>query len=319
MSMDASVARGLATVRAAVVPGVRDTAAANACWAPIRIRGPYDGADPINRFVVGDVPRFQNGDRDCTKQFLNAVKIQAATDAVVQAGIKTPVISQAKHGGKAVAGAAVVGANGITRGLTYGELGLQLETPNVGIYTTASNFGSFDTPGYVLAQFPDGSALIGTQPPELAWAAHAGASPFGPTTLAAANANTTGAGSGKGDSVTVAPKGVDIWTTLYVNGETLPGVSLFGVPTYPGDIANLHYTGADIASVSASDPARAAAETEVSLAEYAMPGPNPWATRAAAPAPASGGMLASAYRGPGAGSAPCATCGPSWHPRASAW
>ena len=160
----------------------------------------------------------------------------------------------------------VVNSNGSVTGGTYGDLATNIYTPFTGVYTTASNYGAFDTPGTVIASFPSGHALVSALPTDATWAAK-------PSSLAVSNASL--AAQTINSNPELAPLGADIWTTLFVDGETLPGVQLFGVPTYPGDIANLHYTGADIAAVSASDPIRAAQETAIALGEYQ----DPWSSR----------------------------------------
>ena len=259
--MDTSVARGYATVQSATTPGTQVAPGAT-CWAPIRIRGPYNGADPITRFFVGDVPRDQNGGPDPSKAFLNVVKAQAAMEALVGAGVTSPTFTQAKANGRAVPATMVVHPNGSVVGGTYGDLSTAYNTPYTGVFTSAANYGAFNTPGNLIASLPSGHALVSAIPPADTWAAKPGNLVTGPASLAAQAANT---------NPILAPLGTDIWSTLYVNGETLPGVSLFGVPTYPGDIANLHYTGADIAAVSATDPLRSYAEANVAVGEYASP------------------------------------------------
>jgi hypothetical protein len=252
----ASVAAGLAAVQASQVPGTQVPTSA-ACFTPITVRGPYNGADPGSRFYIGDVARFSNGGSDPSKQFLNIVKAQAATEALLGAGIINPKIVLARHAFSTATPTVMITQNGTVSGGVFGKLAMNKWVPHTANVSVAPNFDTETTPGTVIASFPNGMALTTPVPPALVPAVGAFTqigTPRGAESLAAQSINT---------SKTFGPPDVSIWSQLYSNGQTLPYTSVFSAPS-PGDVTNLNYGSADLI---AADAARAA-----SRAEYAHSG-----------------------------------------------
>ena len=275
-----SVASGLAVVQSSLVPGAQVAMSAH-CYTPVYLRGPYNGADPSSRFVIPDVARFSDGGTDPTKQFLNVVKAQAATEALLGAGVLSPKVTLARHAYATATPAVMITQNGTVSGGVYGASPYNMWAPYTGVHSTALNYGTETTPGTVIASFPNGMALTTPVPPSyvpLVASFTQTSTPSGAASLAAQALNA---------SHTFGPPDPTIWSQLYNNGETLPYVSLFGAPTYPGDLANNHYSGADIIATGAatSGRTRAIAQTQFAVDEYARPGPAAYyASKQATPA-----------------------------------
>ena len=294
----ANVARGLAAVQSALVPGPQ-RAPSTHCYAPLRWRGPYP--DPIGRWTVGNVERWQGGE-DCSGQQKNVLLAGAAMEALASAGVPAPTVVPAQaQPGKAVLNNVVMSSGGASAGVTWGESGFAYNTPYKNVLTTAANFGRPTHAGHLVATAPNGYTLWSGLPSSKALSVESA-----PTL--AASGSSSGGSSSLGPQL--APLGTNIWATLAAFDETLPGVTLFGEPRGNGDIANFYANGAQIAAASASDPLKAAVITNQALSAVATQpdyygGPRPMALAA------SGGV--SGWGG-SAGFPGCAsgTCARSW-------
>jgi len=229
-----SAATGYAAVRSNLVSAGAEPPNAT-CWLPYRFVGPYGGAKPEDRVAL-DGKRFNDG-MGANMQYWNFVRAQAAMEALDRAGVQDPrhVIPKSSV---AEASATVMArtGNGTYASAGYAQLGYDKYSPYAPVHSTGANLGVSAMPGTPIAAFPSGVVLVSPVPLGVSPVSLAATGAQG-TALAAAVPSTTG---------TLAPLGVDIWTQLAVNNETLPGVSLFAVPNYPGDIANLHVTGTGI-------------------------------------------------------------------------
>jgi len=151
-----SVSSGYATVQnslaTAAVPST-------ACWSPLTIRGPYGGADPGDRLIIGDVRRFSDGP-DATKQWLNLVKMQAAAEALARAGVPLPHVINGKAANASGVAGVMVGSNGIFQAGVYETLATDKSAPFTGIYSTSEHYGMPQRAGTVLANFSNGMQLV---------------------------------------------------------------------------------------------------------------------------------------------------------------
>jgi hypothetical protein len=184
------VASGLATVTAATTP-VGAVAQSAECWYPLGIRGPYDGADPGDRFIVGDVARFSDG-VDGTKQYINFVKMQGAYDALRRAGVEMPTIIGAKRpNAQPVAGVMVSAPNGTYSGGVYQSLPFDKSSPHTGVFYSGTNYQTGITPGTVVSVFPNGTSVVDYTNRSLLSQPGMAMSQMTPA-VRAANANTSG-------------------------------------------------------------------------------------------------------------------------------
>ena len=184
------VASGLAAVTAATTP-VGAVAQSAECWYPLGIRGPYDGADPGDKFIVGDVSRFSDG-VDGTKQYINFVKMQGAYDALRRAGVEMPTVIGAKRpNAQPVPGVMVSSPNGTYSGGVYHNLTTDKSSPHTGVFYSGTNYQTGLTPGTVVSVFPNGTAVVDYTNRSLLAQPGVSAGLKTPI-LRAANANTTG-------------------------------------------------------------------------------------------------------------------------------
>ena len=149
-----------AGVPACTMPG------GSGCHVVSYFRGPFGGADPSDSFVVGDVPRFQDGGPMSNKQFITAIQTQAAMEALVGAGIENPTLYLSK-GSKPLDVASVVMVGNPKTGfpvLTYDKMPFDKSTPVAAVVTTAPSYMNTPADKSVLASFPTGVDLIGPGP-----------------------------------------------------------------------------------------------------------------------------------------------------------
>ncbi len=184
------VVSGAATVTAATTP-IGAVAPSAECWYPLGIRGPYDGADPGDKFIIGDVARFSDG-IDGTKQYINFVKMQGAYEGLRRAGVELPTVIGAKRpNAQPVAGVMVSSPNGTYSGGVYHNMPVDKSAPYTGVMYSGTNYQTSLTPGTVVSVFPNGTAVVDYTNRTMLTQPGAVASTMTPA-VQAANANTTG-------------------------------------------------------------------------------------------------------------------------------
>lgn len=209
-----SALQGLAAVNQAMQVGTL-VPPNDRCYAPLMERGPYDGAQPESRFVVGDVRRFSDG-AGADRTWLNTVLAQNAMSVLAAAGVTDARVTVAKRHNATPHAAAMVGdpASGVYTGSQYDVFTGHYQSPFTGVVSPAVNYGTVATPGRAVATFQTGTALINpfSGEPSAAGVA-AGLAAVGGggggsrnatsqlASLAAANVNTTGASTGSTPAV----------------------------------------------------------------------------------------------------------------------
>ena len=214
----------------------------DACFVPLYQRGPLNGADPIDKVVVGDVKRFWDGNLG-NKEFINIIKMQGAYEALRRSGITLPQVVSAKNANSTPTSSVLVGVDGKFSAMTYNKLPLNAGVPYTGVASTGSNLQTNMTPGNVMATFNNGVSVInpggrGLQTyvtaPQYSGRSLASVSDFNAQTQ-----NTTGTG---GDI------DISLGQQLDYSPDIIPGVTLFSAPRYGGDIANAGTSGGDYLS-----------------------------------------------------------------------
>jgi hypothetical protein len=223
-----SVTTGLAAIQQSFTTGATGPGA-QSCYVPMFTRGPYQGADPGSRISIGDVKRFSDG-VFANRVYFNLIKAQAAAEALYQAGVMQPNVVVSKGSNSSARPTVLIGMDGNYTGASYGSLGLDKSVPYTPVFSTGLNYMATSTPGTVLATFPSGVSVVSSG------GASTAASFAGPA-IVAENLNATGGIVQNADSFA---------SELNNSGDVIPGLTLFGVPQYGGDVANVGYSGADV-------------------------------------------------------------------------
>jgi hypothetical protein len=207
--LSAAAASGIRTVDAAFATRGTPTSSNAGPMTLLTLQGPYDGADPASRLFVGDVRRFNDG-QGANKQFLNGIKVQAASEALARAGVTAPVAALAKRDAYTVPYVAV-GAPGVYSTATYNTMPLDKQMYVGGAVTTSLAATNPAAPrpggGRVVATFPNGTSAVSTP-------------------------------------CTVGYDPVSLAGMLAQQQDFIPGVTLFSTPRAAGDVANLGVSGA---------------------------------------------------------------------------
>lgn len=240
-SLAAQAQSGLKSVKSAFTldgnAGAPNAQCLNLMWE----RGPYGGADPIDRFGVWDVRRTNDG-LFADKAFVNGIKTQAAIEALVKAGVVNPYAALAKRD-LDTNPMVSMGSDGNYVTSAYDNLPVNKQVYWGGAISTAPDAGGVltdPTDGAVLQTWPNGISLVG-----MSDGYTTATSPAGGTTLAVKG---HAAKSGSENPFDPASFGGQL------DEDTIPGATLFSLPEGPGAITTLQPSGAQtIADIQAGN------------------------------------------------------------------
>jgi hypothetical protein len=190
------------------------------CYNWLFVQGPYGGADPSDKLAIGDVPRLNDG-HNASKQWLNVVKSQVATETLLRAGVAQPYVALAK--GDVAGQTGVMYVNGDSApAMLYTNLMTDKQVAASGAISHAPITG-FEPPFASVIDFSNGTALKSTVLP---------GTPGAPVPVAASvgHCGTSGA-------VPALPFG-GIGPAL-MGGHLPDQINYWGVPSGPGVITTL--------------------------------------------------------------------------------
>lgn len=231
--------KGLQDVRGAFTldgnPAAPNAGCVNFMW----LRSPMP--DPIDRWSVGDVRRFNDG-LLADKVFVNVLKVQAAVEALRRAGVADPYAALAKNqfDADAMVPIGTDGGDDYTWS-QYAQLPVNKQVPwGAALSVAPASAANPPQAGQVVTTFPNGVQLIGGGSSATA----AASSVSGGTNVSLARAEP-----GKtADPSNPAYDPASFAGQLDESGDVIRGLSLFDVPRNPFDIANLGPSGAEFIS-----------------------------------------------------------------------
>lgn len=222
-SLAAQSRAGLSVVKGAYTVNGDVPAPNGACMNMLYQMGPFNGADPIDKFGVFDVKRTNDG-LYADKVLVNGYKMQAAFEALNDAGVVTPYVALAKNRLDTDAAVYNETSPGFFPWMSFGNL-----PHNKQVYWGGAGVSSATTgvPVPVLAETGTGS-LTGT-----------------------------GYAFDNGVTLTPAPRftGTTVGGDLLLDSnDVVPNLSFFSLPLGPGDVTTLNPSGAAYeAALSAGD------------------------------------------------------------------
>ena len=222
-SLAAQSKAGLSVVKGAYTVNGDIPAPNGACMNMLYQMGPFNGADPIDKFGVFDVKRTNDG-LYADKVLVNGYKMQAAFEALNDAGVVTPYVALAKNRLDTDAAVYNETSPGFFPWMSFGNL-----PHNKQVYWGGAGVSSATTgiPIPVLAETGGGSL------------------------------GRAGYAFDNGVTLTPAPRftGTTVGGDLLLDSnDVVPNLSFFSLPLGPGDVTTLNPSGAAYeAALSAGD------------------------------------------------------------------
>lgn len=253
-SLAAQGKAGLAVVKSAYTVNGEVPAPNGACMNMLYQMGPFNGADPIDKFGVFDVKRTNDG-LYADKVLVNGYKMQAAFEALNDAGVVTPYVALAKNRLDTDAAVYNETSPGFFPWMSFGNLPHNKQVYWGGAGVSSATTG-YPGPAPVLAATGGSVGSVVPVPP------------------------STGYTFDNGVRLTPAPQftGTTVGGDLLLDSnDVLPNLSLFSVPLGPGNITTLNPSGAAYeAALSAGDVQEAVVQAGYgNLVRGLMPDPLP--------------------------------------------
>lgn len=339
MSSTSSVARGLATLAETFQNKGRCGAPNDACMVWMWQQGPYGGLDPASNFAVADVARGRGIDE--SRQWTNLLKAAATMEALGNAGVDNPHAALTKTSLATDAAIAVRYGSSMPI-ITGNKLNFHKNVePGLALSSVPSDdFVASQSPLTQLATFPGGTSLV-TAPdisgrPVFTVPGRAPTYTRGTASLAAGGValatSRTPQGAVRFDGLTrcgATPSAAEVDEAAFYlpssiggalndsNAETIPGLTLFAVPTFDGENTTLIGTGAGMIDAMAKGDFRrevamagGAEDTSGLLQSFFPYDPAAWRTTQSQPPAGPGyGSTAPGFGGASTTSAPILAAG----------